>query len=226
VTSDLDCDDGNPCTLDTCDPSQPDVLCINTPLNGVDCDDEQVCTSNDTCVNGTCTGTPIPFCIGLDCNGNGIDDGTDMANCPPATPWCDDCNGNGYLDECDIYPEGPSSDGNGNGIPDECEGGCTVDEDCDDASVCTDDECDAGTCLFIDKRYGDIDRNGFITLADLFCVLDGFGGDFSVCSKEQDDIHGACPLGGNPCCPNGSIGLADLFAVLDAFGGEDPCCTP
>jgi len=103
------------------------------------------------------------------------------------------------------------------------QGSCVNDSQCDDGSVCTRDECVDTFCTNTPNKYGDIDGNGFITLADLFCVLDGFAGDFANCSFVQDDIHGSC--GGGPnCCPNGSIGLADLFAVLDAFGGEDPCC--
>ena len=38
-----------------------------------------------------------------DCNGNGIPDECDLANCDDS-PWCSDCNGNGAPDECDIAP--------------------------------------------------------------------------------------------------------------------------
>jgi len=101
---------------------------------------------------------------------------------------------------------------------------CASDVDCYNEDVCTHDYCLEEACTYVSNRYGDIDGNGFITLADLFCVLDGYAGDFSNCSFEQDDIHGACGPGLPNCCPNGAITLADLFAVLDAFGGEDPCC--
>lgn len=50
-----------------------------------------------------------------DCNGNGIDDATDISNGTSA-----DCNGNGVPDECDIA-SGTSTDANGNGVPDECD---------------------------------------------------------------------------------------------------------
>jgi len=53
-----------------------------------------------------------------DCNGNGIDDATDISS-----GTSEDCNGNGIPDECDIAA-GTSEDCNGNGIPDECDGGC------------------------------------------------------------------------------------------------------
>jgi hypothetical protein len=67
------------------------------------------------------TGTPF-----VDCNGNGVDDALDLADCD-GSAWCSDCNGNGNLDECDINPSDPNSemaiseDCNGNGVPDECE---------------------------------------------------------------------------------------------------------
>jgi hypothetical protein len=49
------CDDRNPCTSDTC---VPGVGCTYRLLSGVACDDENACTVSDTCIMGTCTGTP------------------------------------------------------------------------------------------------------------------------------------------------------------------------
>lgn len=57
-----ECDDGDPCTTDTC----VDNACVNTPI---DCDDGDPCT-NDSCVNGVCIHDPIPNCGGgaiVDC---------------------------------------------------------------------------------------------------------------------------------------------------------------
>jgi thiosulfate dehydrogenase len=50
-----------------------------------------------------------------DCNGNGVDDATDIAG-----GTSQDCNANGIPDECDIA-SGTSQDNNGNGVPDECD---------------------------------------------------------------------------------------------------------
>ncbi len=66
------------------------------------------------------------------------------------------------------------------------------------------------------NTYGDIDLNGTLNLFDLFCILDGFSGDFSQCSFADDDVE--------PCGGNASINLFDLFAVLDAFSGNHLCC--
>ena len=50
---DTDCNDDNPCTTDTC--NMDDSTCIFTPSNS-SCDDGNLCTMNDTCLNGVCTG--------------------------------------------------------------------------------------------------------------------------------------------------------------------------
>jgi len=94
---------------------------------------------------------------------------------------------------------------------------CAHGNDCDNNDPCSGDRCLVGYCHWREPiRYGDVDLNGFVTLADLFCVLDGFGGDFSACSRGNMDI--------SPCEGNNVITIADLFAVLDAFAGEDACC--
>jgi hypothetical protein len=59
----LDCDDGNVCTTDSCDPSSG---CINQP-NNLPCDDESPCTKGDQCFSGLCQGATQP-----DCNTQGV----------------------------------------------------------------------------------------------------------------------------------------------------------
>ncbi|HET8521954.1 MAG TPA: hypothetical protein VFL82_01900, partial [Thermomicrobiales bacterium] len=48
----ISCDDGDPCTIDTCVAGQ----CVNTPIV---CDDSNPCT-DDACVGGECVYTPVP----------------------------------------------------------------------------------------------------------------------------------------------------------------------
>jgi len=163
---------------------------------------------------------------GVDCNNNGIDDFQDIINqtsedcngnvVPDECEPNEDCNNNTIQDICDIAA-GTSDDCNGDGEPDECPG-CTDDCECYESvsDPCTHGVCQGGVCTVIPNAYGDVDRNGAITLADLFCVLDGFQAQFGTCQLVDDDVH--------PCGGNGVIGLLDLFAVLDAFGGTDACC--
>ncbi len=136
------CDDGNPCTLDSCVGN----ICINTPIidcdsnspvacclpdgncadilasectsaqgqphngltcavyasacpvpdcvEGDPCDDDNQCTTNDQCINGSCTGTGTLDCHdGDDCT---QDDCYPFNGCvhsavPPTTPGCEPC---------------------------------------------------------------------------------------------------------------------------------------
>ncbi len=50
------CQDGNPCTVDTC---ETDVGCVFTPDTGSVCSDGDPCTGPDACDNGTCGGKPV-----------------------------------------------------------------------------------------------------------------------------------------------------------------------
>lgn len=72
---DADCDDGNECTANTCDPAAG--TCSNPPLaTGTPCDDGNPCTAGDTCQDGSCTAGPCaamgpldPCCADLACAG-------------------------------------------------------------------------------------------------------------------------------------------------------------
>jgi len=47
-----DCDDGNVCTSEDC----VDHACVYENLNGLQCDDDDVCTIGDSCSDGNCFG--------------------------------------------------------------------------------------------------------------------------------------------------------------------------
>ena len=159
--------------------------------------------------------------IEIDCDGNGVHDGDDEANCGPDEPWCDDCNANDQLDGCDILPGGPSEDLDGDGVPDECGGTlCDEDGDCNDADGCTYDKCVGIWCSNRARLYGDVDRNGTPNVFDTFCILDLIAGE-SVepeCDPMNADLH--------PCAPNGTLNVFDIFAVLDAIAGINACSCP
>src|SRR5206468_138746 len=72
------CDDGNVCTIDSCDPA---TGCVHAP-NTAPCDDGSACTTNDTCSGGTCvggpplicpTGVPVPATAGAVAQGQAVD---------------------------------------------------------------------------------------------------------------------------------------------------------
>lgn len=63
-------------------------------------------------------------------------------------------------------------------------------------------------------KWGDGNHNGFVNLDDILCVLNGFSGNFPICSLESVDLTGM----GN--APDGTVNLMDILAVLNAFSGS------
>jgi hypothetical protein len=73
----LDCDDGNPCTDDSCEPATGCVHVDNTSA----CDDGNACTIGDHCGGGLCHGGSPVTCAALDqCHAAGV--------CDPAVGGC------------------------------------------------------------------------------------------------------------------------------------------
>jgi hypothetical protein len=122
-----DCDDDQPCTLDTCDGSGN---CIHPPTIGA-CDDGDHCTTGETCQGGECT-----FGTDIDCNDSNV--------CT-----VDACNPD-Y--GCVYTPtSGSCSDSDVCTINDLCSAGRCVGtaRTCEDYNVCTDNQCDRESgCFF------------------------------------------------------------------------------
>ncbi len=83
-----DCNDGNPCTNNGCNPQNGQ--CTSTP-NTASCDDEFACTKGDYCQNGQCRqGTPIvcddgdPCTVGTCVEPDGCRFTFDPTLCPPS----------------------------------------------------------------------------------------------------------------------------------------------
>ena len=162
---DLDCDDSNVCTDDTCTAGA-----CGYANNVASCDDGQFCNGTDTCAAGSCGSSGDPclpgeFCneatdvcdecvVDLDCDDANVctDDTCTAGACGYTnnTVSCDDgqfCNG---TDTCAAGSCASSGDpclpGEFcNEATDVCDA-CVVDLDCDDSNVCTDDTCTAGAC--------------------------------------------------------------------------------
>ena len=151
------CDDGNECTLDACDPA---AGCTKTGDDGKACDgDGNPCTVGDSCVVGVCaTGKP------KNCDAN---DPCAIAKCQPATGKCafstkgDDtpCDDASLCTTADVCAQGfckgkaiTCDDGNGCTV-DSCSdaAGCqhsSASATCDDANACTaSDSCKDGACV-------------------------------------------------------------------------------
>lgn len=74
------CDDNNPCTIDSCD---PEVGCVNEPDDELECSDGNVCTLNDRCLGGICTPESMVECAP-------IDECHEAGECDPTNGMCDD----------------------------------------------------------------------------------------------------------------------------------------
>lgn len=168
------CDDGNPCTLDFCDPVAS--RCVYTLLDNVPCADEGVFCTVDVCVGGVCQHAPADFrcdlgeCVVRGCRPN--DPAKDRRGCvllsgrqPEGQPCTDDgftctddlcLNGSclhvpvdsrcEQVDACRASACLPQQ-------PDRDEAGCSAGaprgegEQCsEDADPCTVDVCRTGAC--------------------------------------------------------------------------------
>src|SRR5262249_47851330 len=114
----MDCDDKNPCTMDSCDPM---TGCAHMPLDGVPC--AETCLPVGMCNLGVFKGAR------LDCADNNV--------CPP--DGCAPARG------CTHTPvAGDCDDGTACTTNDVCQNGICVGVaiDCNDANICTDDTCE------------------------------------------------------------------------------------
>ena len=200
----VDCDDGDPCTLDGC--SEGD--CMYEPGNdGKPCLDEDPCTQDEYCLEGVCIpGAYKPECLGacgdgkcvytetaeecpVDCGpcGDGVcgihEMGTEGGNCPQdCLPPCGNglCEGGENPDWCLVDCSGCGDGFCGLGeTPELCPGDCP-------------EPCGNGEC-----GYGE---------GPLLCPLD--------CTPPCGD--GVCTTGENPWnCP------VDCTVCGDAICGED-----
>ncbi len=114
----LNCNDGKVCTDDLCDKAKG---CYTVNSNK-GCDDNNKCTSGDTCKAGKCTANPV------NCNDNN----------PCTEDLCDASSG------CKLIPNAsPCNDGNACTKNDKCSSGkCGGDQlSCNDNNPCTTDTC-------------------------------------------------------------------------------------
>ena len=135
---DLDCDDNNHCTTDTCNTS---TGCVHTLVpNGTSCSDNNVCNGFETCQDGYCApGTTLLCDDGDACtidschpsSGCQTSPAPDGSHCPDSNK----CNGD------ETCQNGVCTDG--------------PDPICDDDNVCTSDSCNPSTgCIHSPAQEG------------------------------------------------------------------------
>jgi hypothetical protein len=187
--TEINCDDGNVCTDDTCDPLAQTLVtaCVHTN-NTLGCDDTNACTDVDACVGGTCVGTLSAaaatcnagdgdLCTGIEqCNTTtGACDFTPLV-CDDANPCtsevCDPLNGCQYT-----MLTGP----------------------CDDGNACT----GAGECV-----------NGACLAAPTPTALGCSDGDACNGLETCDPAGGTCLPGTTPFCDDGDVCTTDACDPL------------
>jgi len=172
------------CTQGNCDPQTGECGAENRQ-DGTTCDDQSLCTTDDACAAGVCTGTA------KDCDDN-----------DPCTE--DSCNEADGLCVNTRVPrpgeEGPPGDPTcQNGLDDDCDGytdendlascmGCVTDADCDDDNPCTNDSCMGMICEIEIVTDGTTCDDGFYCTVGDVCT----GG---VCGGSARDCSGAA----GPC---------------------------
>jgi cysteine-rich repeat protein len=117
-----ECDDGNTADGDCCSST------CQYEASGSTCDDGFFCNVGETCDGaGTCGGgSPLDCSDGIGCTVDSCDDAADQCVHAPNDAVCDDglfCTG---VETCSVTSD--------------CQAGTPV--DCDDADICTDDDCD------------------------------------------------------------------------------------
>jgi len=198
-----DCDDGNPCTLESCDAATRACLTQAGP-DGVPCDDGDVCTVGDTCVGGAC-GIPVSCDDGNPCTEDACSPAAPGA-CAHSPVQCDD----GNVCTLDYCSAGAGGAGGG------CVSEPMAQQDCDDGDGCTTGD----TCVS--------DPDGSIACQGTLACIDG-----DPCTEDLcDGATGACqnpPLeceDGDPCTIDScTAGACQSAPQLDLNCDDDNACT-
>jgi predicted ribosomally synthesized peptide with SipW-like signal peptide len=141
--SDADCDDGNPCTDNTCEVGAGGLTECVSVSNNDPCDDGVFCNGQDTCDQDVCVpGGPDP-CPGLLCD----EDGDRCVECRGDDDCPDDglfCTGDPVCEDGDCGLSGDPCSGEPGDICNEQMGACmdcADDDDCEAHQICV-----AGIC--------------------------------------------------------------------------------
>jgi len=207
----VDCDDDNVCTTDNCDPK----LGCTHKVNTAPCSDGNICTSGDTCADGACKGG-APISCGDD---NPCTDDT----CEPVLG-------------CQHQPNtAPCEDGNKCTVSDACQAGSCkpgTPATCIDGNVCTDDGCNPVTgCTYTPNTAGCDDGN-LCTKSDKCTDGQCKAGEAVVCDDKNLCTNDSCsPLNGcvflpneAPCSDNNVCTVGDKCANASCAAGPALDC--
>jgi len=236
---------GDPCR--TCDPRQDP---LGWTYTASPCDDQDPCTRDDLCSEGTCEGQPYSCDDGLDCTAESCDGlgGCDVVLLPGFCLVDGACHLEGEAApanpclSCDpgSNPRGwtpnrlPCDDGNPCTTQEVCvDGTCraTAARNCDDGNLCTDDRCDPGVpggCVHLANTVPCDDGNP-CTIGDVCAQGACTAGSIQACDCES---NADCPddgdhCNGRPLCYTGVFPfrcVIDPSTVVECDASRDTPC--
>ena len=186
------CDDQNLCTTDSCNSAVPGG-CVYAN-NDLPCDDSDVCTLGDTCMKGSCVaGLGKLFC-------------SDAEACTK-----DECDS---LTGCSHTPlVGACEDGNLCTVGDWCESGkCNAGLEqvqCDDGNPCTQDACSPELGCLFEPVATQCDDKDACTIGD-FC-----SNGLCIPGKDSPDCDDGNPCTANVCEPGSGCASQPTTASCD-----------
>ena len=178
----VNCNDGNACTDDACDPV---AGCTHTP-NVAACNDGDLCTLGDQCADGICVGGPAADCE----DGNACTQDT----CTPDA-GCQHTVTDGPCDDGDVCT---SNDLCIEGV---CQGSGVL--ACTDNDPCTDNACDPATGCVVKLNQALCDDSDVCTVGDHChlgeCIHSGVFtcNDGNVCTNDSCDPAAGCTFAAN-----------------------------
>ena len=236
-TTNAQCNDGNPCTIDKCVQRK----CVYTnKVDGTSCSDGNACTRTDACQAGRCVGGPAVVCappnqcqIASGCNPS-------SGRCvyqAKAGSACDDGNSCTQNDRCTSAAAGvckgavrpnrsACDDGNPNTVGDVCASGACVGIDhCADVICALSDQCHVATCdhttgicLNPSAANGTACDDGNPNTSGDTCTGGSCAGDLNECLTN----NGGCSV--NATCTN--TPGSRTCACNPGFAGDGMSCAP
>jgi hypothetical protein len=207
----LDCNDKNPCTVDSCDAK---TGCVNAN-NSEPCDDGDACTTADSCSDSQCVGGKAP-----DCNDDDL---------------CTDDSCNSSSGCANVYNTAACNDGNACTTVDACASGKCIGStppNCNDNNPCTHDTCDAKTgCKSINNTAACNDGDE-CTTADTCAAGKCIGGkapncdDANLCTNDTCEAVTGCVNANNTavCDDDDACTTVDICGNGKCVGDSPPKC--
>lgn len=241
-------DDENPCTDDACIAGEV----VHTALLEGACDDGDACTTEDSCVEGICSGGAALECTLGPCDAEAVcipDEGC-VASLVPADTPCDADDNVCTLDTCDAegscQATGESDTCEAESAADSCwtwvcnaDSGCVTASfnagvSCDDGDPCTEgDICTVnaaaeGSCSGSALPVDDGNACTADACVDGIITHTAQSGDLCIpqgCDSFGICLAGACLAPDGCACGNGSCGADEDCASCPADCGECGCTT-